>query len=103
MYNVILSYEMKIAYDKEKNAVIKEKRGISFEEIEKAVREGKLLAIVNHPNQARYPGQKLLIVNIHEYACVVPFVEQNDILFLKTAFFSRKYTKQYCLKGGKYI
>lgn len=87
---------MKIIYDKEKNVVIKEKRGISFEEIEKAVREGKLLAIVNHPNQARYPGQKLLIVNIHDYACVAPFVEQNEILFLKTAFFSRKYTKKYC-------
>lgn len=87
---------MKIIYDKEKNAVIKEKRGISFEEIKKAVREGKLLAIVDHPNHARYPRQKLLIVNIDNYACVAPFVEQNDSIFLKTAFFSRKYTKKYC-------
>ncbi len=101
MYNVLLSYQMKVDFDKEKNSLIQQKRGISFKEIGQAVHEGKLLAIVEHPNQVRYPRQKLLIVDIHDYACVVPFVEQNDVLFLKTAFFSRKYTKKYLKKGER--
>lgn len=94
---------MNIIYDKVKNVLIQKIRGISFEDIEKAVREGKLLAIVSNPNQDRYPGQKLLIVNMHNYACVAPFIEENGTIFLKTAFFSRKYTKKYLQERRKSI
>lgn len=92
---------MKIAFDTKKNLFIRKIRGVSFEQIQKAVREGKVLAIITHPNQAQYPRQKLLIIHINNYACVVPFVEQNDMVFLKTAFFSRKYTKKYLKERKK--
>lgn len=101
MYNVQYLRKMKIAFDEKKNLFIQKIRGVSFEQIQKAVREGKVLAIVTHPNQTQYPRQKLLIVNIDNYACVVPFVEQNDMVFLKTAFFSRKYTKKYLKERKK--
>ncbi|MBI5593076.1 MAG: hypothetical protein HY881_21630 [Deltaproteobacteria bacterium] len=36
---------------------------------------------------------------IEGYAVIVPFVEESNEIFLKTAFPSRKYTKRYGLKG----
>jgi len=46
-----------------------------------------------------YPNQKIFILEIVNYAYIVPFVENENEIFLKTAFPSRKYTKRYGLKG----
>lgn len=61
----------------------------------------KLLATLDHPNQKRYPGQQIYIVNINNYAYVVPFVEDEEKRFLKTIFPSRKMTEQYVKKEEK--
>ena len=53
-----------------------------------------------HPNQKRYPGQRIFIVNIDGYGCFVPFVEDDDVFFLKTIVPGRKMTKQYL--GGEF-
>jgi hypothetical protein len=57
-----------------------------------------VLDIVQHPNQDRYKGQKIFIINIDNYAYLVPFVESEQEIFLKTIIPSRKATKQY-LRG----
>ncbi|MEA3305563.1 MAG: toxin, partial [Candidatus Omnitrophota bacterium] len=57
-----------------------------------------MLDIVPHPNQNKYPGQKMFILNIDNYAYLVPFIEKEEIIFLKTIVPSRKATKKY-LKG----
>jgi hypothetical protein len=54
--------------------------------------------IYEHPNQERYPGQKISVVLIEGYAYLVPFVENEEEMFLKTIIPSRKATKQY--SGG---
>jgi hypothetical protein len=54
--------------------------------------------IVEHPNQEKYKGQKIFIVNIDQYAYLVPFVESEQETFLKTIIPSRKATKKY-LRG----
>ncbi len=72
---------------------------ISFEEVIEAINEGRLLAKVKHSNQNKYPNQWMFVVNIQDYVYLVPFVEDEEKIFLKTIFPSRKATTKY-LKGG---
>ena len=74
-------------------------RSISFEDVLFHIVNGDILDTLDHPNQARYPGQKIHVVNIEGYAYLVPFVESDEEVFLKTIIPSRKATKQYL--GGE--
>ncbi|MDO8803082.1 MAG: toxin [Elusimicrobiota bacterium] len=78
-----------------KNEKLKEERGISFEDILYYIEKGEILDLVPHPLQAKYPGQKMFIVAIENYAYLVPFIETEDSVFLKTIIPSRKATKKY--------
>lgn len=78
-----------------KNEVLQLQRGVSFEAVVVAIESGDLLDIVEHPNQARYPGQRILVVLICGYVHLVPSVEAEDHLFLKTIIPSRKATTAY--------
>ena len=51
--------------------------------------------ILQHPHQARYAGQRIFVVNIDGYAYLVPFVEGEGEVFLKTIIPSRKATNLY--------
>jgi uncharacterized DUF497 family protein len=82
-------------WDAEKNRKLIKERGISFEEVKIAVESGRLLDIFNHPNQKRYPGQRIWVVDIDSYIYLVPFIEDEKKYFLKTIFPSRKATKKY--------
>jgi len=82
-------------WSSEKNEILKTKRGISFEEIAYLIESGRILGI--EENSGR-PNQKIYILEIEGYAVIVPFVETDNEIFLKTAFPSRKYTKRYGLK-----
>ena len=79
----------------DKNKQLQEERNISFEEVVFYIEKGLLLDIVEHPNQEKYSGQKIFIININEYAYLVPFVESDKEVFLKTVIPSRKATKKY--------
>ena len=83
-------------WDSEKNQLLKHMRGISFEEIAYLIESGQILGIEENPGRS---NQKMYILEIENYAVVVPFVEKDNEIFLKTAFPSRKYTKRYRLKG----
>ena len=60
---------------------------------------GGLLDILAHPNLAKYPNQKMLVVASDGYAYLVPFVEEDDHFFLKTVIPSRKATRDYLNQG----
>lgn len=83
----------------EKNQQLKSERGISFEQMLIAIEAGGLLDILAHPNAAKYPRQKTLVVNCDGYAYLLPFVEEADHFFLKTAIPSRKATRDYLNQG----
>lgn len=83
------------AWNEDKNARLKEERGIGFEEILLFIAEGGLLDVLAHPDQARYPGQRIFVVRVEEYAYLVPFVENATGIFLKTIIPSRKATRDY--------
>ena len=85
-------------WDKAKNERLKAEREISFEDIVNAIDSGYLLKTLDNLNQAKYPGQKMYIVNINNYVYVVPFVEDKEKRFLKTIFPSRKMTEKYIIK-----
>jgi hypothetical protein len=90
-------------FDPEKNSKLKQERGISFEEIILAIKEGHLIDIITHPNNNKYKHQKIYVVEVENYIYLVPFIEQNPhSVFMKTIFPSRKLTKKYLnqlLKG----
>lgn len=83
----------------EKNEILRADRGISFENVVVAIESGGLLDILAHPNRAKYPRQKVLVVECDNYAYLVPFVEEEDYFFLKTVIPSRKATRDYLNQG----
>lgn len=82
-------------WDDAKNETLKAERGVGFEEIVFHIERGDLLDTVEHPNQDRYGGQRIFVVRRQDYVYLVPFVEDDTSVFLKTIIPSRKATKQY--------
>ena len=82
-------------WDPSKNEKLKAERNISFEEIVFHIEQGDEVDVFEHPNQERYPGQKISVVLIEGYAYLVPYVESEIEIFLKTIIPSRKATKKY--------
>ncbi len=85
-------------WDPEKNELLISNRSISFEQIVLHVEQGDVLDIIEHPNQEKYPNQKVLVVKVNDYAYAVPFVEDGEERFLKTAVPSRKLTRKHLRK-----
>jgi len=83
-------------WNSKKNELLKRERGIAFEEIAYLIESEQIIGIEENPGR---PNQKMYILEIENYAILVPFVENDKEIFLKTAFPSRKYTKRYGLKG----
>ncbi len=82
-------------WNNEKNQWLKAERGVSFEAVVFRIEQGYLLDVVEHPNQEKYQGQRILIVQINDYAYLVPCVEDEGEIFLKTIIPSRKATRKY--------
>ena len=83
----------------EKNLKLKAERGISFEQVVMHIERGDILDVVQHPNQGKYPNQQIIVVDIDNYAYLIPFVEDENGKYLKTIIPSRKATRDYL--GGK--
>jgi len=87
-------------WNHEKNLKLKAERGISFEQVAMNIEWCDVLDVVQHTNQKRYPNQQILVVEINNYAYLVPFIEDDKGKFLKTIIPSRKATRDY-LGGNK--
>ena len=87
------------SWNEEKNELLKEERQISFEDVVFYISQGFLLDVLEHPNQEKYKGQKVFVVRIDDYVYLVPFLETESDIFLKTIIPSRKATRRY-LKGS---
>jgi hypothetical protein len=71
---------------------------VGFEECLVAIGEGRVLADIANPSE-KYPHQRMLVLNIRNYAFVAPYVESEGEIFLKTVFPSRKHTATHLAKG----
>jgi uncharacterized DUF497 family protein len=87
-----------IRWDEQKNEWLKRNRGLGFEQIAVLIEQGQVLEVMDHPDQRKYPRQKMAIVEIGGYACLVPYVDDEEGVFLKTIIPSRKATKKYLRK-----
>lgn len=100
-YNFQYNIAMKrFKWDELNNVQLQETRGISFEEILEDIKNDQVIEKTEHPNQFRYPNQKVFIINHNNYCYIVPFVEDEDVYFLKTIIPSRKATKKFLKNGG---
>ena len=77
-------------WNDEKNDYLIRNRDISFEEIIRCIESGNLLDDIQHPNTHQYAHQRIFIVWVADDIFVVPYVQKNDSVFLKTAYKSRK-------------
>jgi len=82
-------------WDTGKNEKLRAERGISFEEIVFHIEQGDVLDILEHPNQEKYEGQRVLVVKVEDYVYLVPFIETENEVVLKTIIPSRKATERY--------
>ncbi len=83
------------SWNSEKNEMLINERNISFEDIIVNINLGNELDIYDHPNQKKYPNQKISVVQVEDYVYLVPYIESDEEIFLKTIIPSRKATKQY--------
>ncbi len=86
-------------FDAQKNIILQRERGISFEHIVFLMENGNISSVKPHHNQKKYYNQHIAEVVSGDYIYVVPFVIENNKIFLKTIYPSRKATKNY--KKGK--
>jgi hypothetical protein len=82
-------------WDNEKNELLKNSRGVCFEQVVILMEREDVFETVEHPNQNKYPGQKMATVIIDAYAYLVPYVQESDEIFLKTIIPSRRATNKY--------
>ena len=86
-----------VRWNPDKDRFLRTTRGVSFQEIADAIISGDYLDILENPGR---PGQEVFVLRISGYTWAVPFViEEDETIFLKTAYPSRKFHKRY---GGKY-
>ena len=81
-----------ISWNLVKSARLKRARGASFEDLIGA----KLIAVKRHPKRE---DRNIMLFEYRRYVWIVPYVESENEIFLKTLYPSRKYTKLY--KEGK--
>ncbi len=91
-----------VQYSYEKNEQLKQQRGVCFEDVVLSIEDGDLLDDLAHPNKEKYPNQDIFIIliRIKNYVYIVPYVESEEVIFLKTIIPSRKMNKKY-MQGGK--
>ena len=84
---------MEFDFNENKNKLLFEERGVTFQNVIDSIYKNGVLADFPHPNKDAYPDQRILVVEIYGYTYCVPYVEDGEIIFMKTIFPSRKFMK----------
>ena len=87
--------DKEIRWNEEKNQLLKLQRGISFDDILDKIINNEIIGRKIHHNSDKYSKQEIFIFEINNYLYYVPFVENENEIFLKTIIPSRKLTKEY--------
>jgi uncharacterized DUF497 family protein len=82
---------MEFAFDPEKNEQLLRRRGVTFPMVIEAIAEKGILLNFSHPNQKKYPNQRIMVVELEGYAYCVAYVAEGDVWFLKTIYPSRQF------------
>ena len=84
-----------INWNKDKNIWLKRHRKIGFEDVLYFIDNDFVVDDIEHPNKEGYPNQRMFVLDIEEYIYLVPYVENDEEIFLKTIIPSRKATRDY--------
>jgi len=87
--------EVVVEWSNSKNEWLKENRNVCFEDVENCIINDEIIDIRPHPNQEKYPHQRIFVIRINGYIHYVPFVEDEDKIFLKNIIPSRKLNAEY--------
>jgi hypothetical protein len=79
-------------WDESKNQWLKTMRNICFEDVLIAIEEDRLLDDLEHP---RRQNQRQMVIKHNNYVYLVPYVEDDEKIFLKTIIPSRKAKRDY--------
>jgi uncharacterized DUF497 family protein len=90
--------EIRINWNSQKSKELQVKRNICFEDVVWKLIKGEVIADLLNPNQDKYPNQRLFVIEFKSYVYVIPYTQEDDI-FLKTIYPSRKLTERF-IKGG---
>ena len=82
---------MEIVFDSVKNDLLSRTRGVTFPMVIESIAERGVLVDFPHPNQSKYPAQRVLVVDIEGYAYCVPYALSGDNMHLMTIYPSRKF------------
>lgn len=91
-----------IEFSEEKNILLRETRGIDFEDILSAIESNQILADLKHKNK-KFIHQRILVIQKEGYVYAVPYVidVKRKVVFLKTIYPSRVLKEKYIkVKGG---
>jgi uncharacterized DUF497 family protein len=84
---------MEFMFDADKNLKLQQERHVTFEQVIEAILDDKVLLDTAHPNQAKYPHQRLMVVELNQYTYAVPYLIDGDGFVLKTIYPDRRYKK----------
>lgn len=84
-----------IKWNIEKSKLLKLERNISFEDIEDKLKIGDIIDDIFNPNNEKYINQRIFVIEVRNYIYLVPYIENENEIFLKTIYPSRKFTKIY--------
>ncbi|OQX95023.1 toxin [candidate division KSB1 bacterium 4572_119] len=84
-----------INWNKDKNIWLKKCRKIGFEDVLYYMDNNFVKDDIEHTNKEQYPNQRIFVLDIEESIYLVPYVESNEEIFLKTIIPSRKATRDY--------
>lgn len=84
-----------IRWNEEKNQLLIIQRKLSFEMVLEKLENHEILVKRYHPDKKRYAHQFIFVLELGGYICYVPFVENEEEIFLKTIIPSRKLEKEF--------
>ena len=88
-----------IRWNEEKNQLLQIQRKLSFEMVVEKIENQDILSRRSHPDTKKFPKQFIFVLELGGYICYVPFVEDDEEIFLKIIIPSRKLNKEF--KGKK--
>lgn len=90
---------MKFSFSEDKDEWLFLNRGVSFNDAIAAIALNGVLADFEHPDQDAYPGQRIMVLKIHDYPHCLPYSVDGETIQLKTIFPSRKF--KYLMEDDK--
>ena len=93
--------DIRIEWSEAKNRDLMRTRGVSFQDVERALEEDRVIDVIPHWGKKRYSHQQAIVLMLNGYIHVVPCVIDSEKVFLKTIFPSRKVARKYLLDSEK--